>query len=395
MSEGFPKLYIVWKGDLKRVNKPIFSTGDAFVLDNDKTIYIWLGIYCSVDEKGAAAIQSQKLDKDRAGASKIVTIDQGSETPDFLEAVNQLGGSMRLVEKNFIGSMLKDVDTGAWAGHMTHINALYRVSSEEFEGDLNAMKFLQVPFEKGSLDGEDVFIADLGDEILVWVGAGSNAKEKVMAGKWARQFDVERAGFQKITYYNEGEDAEFVDKCWGKGIAKTSSKMAQLALEKAGAALSSVAQKDEGVQLFDDVETVAPKSAAPASLETPISIPEPKPAPPTTPSPVAAPVAASAAAAVKLTHAPKPAPVVKATTPAPVSALKAETPKAAPPKEETPIVAPAVAEGGARWVCPHCGNSDRRMIRELVDKTLLLNAYPPIYGKKLSCGRCGKEWRHK
>jgi hypothetical protein len=383
MSEGFPKLYIVWKGDLKQIDKPIFSTGDAFVLDDDKTIYIWLGIYCSVDEKGAAAIQSQKLDKDRAGASKIVTIDQGSETPEFLETVNKMGGTMRLVEKNFIGSMLKDVDTGTWAGHMEHVNALYRVSSEEFEGDLNAMKFLQVPFEKESLDEEDVFIADLGDEILVWVGSTSNAKEKVMAGKWARQFDVERAGYQKITYYNEGEDAEFVDKCWGKGIVKTSSKMAQIALEKAGAAIAS-ATKDEGVQLFDEPEAAAPK---PAPAPTPAPVAAPRPAEPKALAGFMA--DQPKASQVKLEHAPKPAPVV--------TAFKAEAPKAAaPPKAEAaPAAEPAVSEGGARWVCPHCGNNDRRMIRELVDKTVLLNAYPPIYGKKLNCGKCGKEWRHK
>ncbi len=386
----FPKLFIVWKGDLKQVDKPIFSTGDAYVLDNDRTIYLWLGIYCSVDEKGAAAIQSQKLDKDRAGAAKIVTIDQGSETPDFLEAVNKLGGGMRLAEKNLVASMLKDVDTGGWAGHMEHINTLYRVSSEEFEGDLNAMKFLQVPFEKGSLDGEDVFIADLGDEILVWVGDKSNAKEKVMAGKWSRQFDTERAGYQKITYYNEGEDADFVEKCWGKGIVKSSSKIAQLALEKAGAALASVTPKDDGVQLFDEPEAVAPKPA------TPVPIAAPTPAPKPEPKAFAGFMAEQPKAGeVKLTHFEKPAPVVRAATPAPATAFKADTPKAAPPKEEAPAVAPAVAEGGVRWVCPHCGNGDRRMIRELVDRTILLNAYPPVYGKKLACGKCGKEWRHK
>jgi len=366
MSEGFPKLYIVWKGELKPIDKPIFSTGDAYVLDNDKTIYIWLGIYCSVDEKGAAAIQSQKLDKDRAGAAKVVTIDQGSETPDFTEAVNKLGGAMRIVEKNLVESMLKDVDTGSWAGHMEHVNALYRVSSEEFAGDLNAMKFLQVPFEKGSLDGEDVFIADLGDEILVWVGNTSNAKEKVMAGTWARQFDMERASAQKITYYNEGEDAEFVDKCWGKGVVKSSSKMAQLTVEKAAA-------KDEGVQLFDEAEVATPKPS---------------------PAPKVAPINVSAAFKIEkpttpLSPTPKPA---RAPT-----GLRAEAPKAEVPAKagEVPAATPSVVDAGARWVCPHCGNNERRMIRELVDKTVLLNAYPPIYGKKLICGKCGKEWRHK
>jgi len=122
---------------------------------------------------------------------------------------------MRLADKNLVTSMLKDVDTGAWAGHMTHINALYRVSSEEFEGDLNAMKFLHVPFEKESLDGKTCSSPTL--ETRFGVGWRYVQRQgEGLGGKWARQFDTERAGFQRITYYNEGEDAEFIDKCWGK-----------------------------------------------------------------------------------------------------------------------------------------------------------------------------------
>lgn len=48
-----------------------------------------------------------------------------------------------------------------------------------------------------------------------------------------------------------------------------------------------------------------------------------------------------------------------------------------------------------RWVCPNCGNNDRRMIREQTDKSIILNVYPPVYGKKLACGQCGEEWHHK
>ena len=43
MSEGFPKLYIIWKGELKQVDKPIFSTGDSYLLDTNETVFIWLG----------------------------------------------------------------------------------------------------------------------------------------------------------------------------------------------------------------------------------------------------------------------------------------------------------------------------------------------------------------
>jgi len=57
--------------------------------------------------------------------------------------------------------------------------------------------------------------------------------------------------------------------------------------------------------------------------------------------------------------------------------------------------APSDKVESARWGCPECGNNDRRMIREETDKSIMLNAYPPVYGKKLVCGQCGAEWHHK
>src|SRR4030042_3734830 len=60
---------------------------------------------------------------------------------------------------------------------------------------------------------------------------------------------------------------------------------------------------------------------------------------------------------------------------------------------EDPDAMLSIVDAGKRWVCPHCGNNDRRMIREEIDKTVLLNPYPPFYGKKLICGKCGMECR--
>jgi len=45
----------------------------------------------------------------------------------------------------------------------------------------------------------------------------------------------------------------------GQGHRQVVSRIAQIALEKAGAALSAAAPKDEGVQLFDEGEATAPK----------------------------------------------------------------------------------------------------------------------------------------
>lgn len=329
MSEEFPKLFIIWKGELKQVNKPVFSTGDSYLLDAGETVFLWLGENSSTDEKESAAVEAHKLGKDRA--VQVISIDQGQESDGFFNALAPIG-SFRLVEKNLVGSMLVDVETSSWAGHMDHVNALYRVSSEDFDNDLNKMQYVQVPFEKGSLDSGNVYIADLGDEILVWVGSGSNVKERMMAGRWAYKFDAERAGAQPILYYDEGEDAEFMDKCWGAGIVQSISKFMQISVEK------TPVENGENMPLDEENENVESNPPEDESKE-----------------------------------------------------MESETVEA--PAEENGEQAEVSGEAGQRWQCPKCGNNLRSMIREVTDKTVVLSTYPPIYGKKLICGKCGKEWR--
>nr|MDO8113765.1 hypothetical protein [Candidatus Sigynarchaeota archaeon] len=390
MSGQFPKLYIVWKGELKLMDKAVFSNGDSYVLDNNTIVFIWVGQNSSADEKEAAAVEAHRIEQDRH--AKVITIDQGQESDAFFKALEPLG-SFRLVEKNLVGSMLKDVETGSWAGHVEHVNALYRVSSEDFEGDINKMKFVQVPFEKSSLDSGNVYIADVGDEILVWVGRGSNVKERMMAGRWAYKFDAERAGAQPILYFDEGEDAPFMDKCWGAGIVKSTSKFAQFGVEKA--AVETDAEL-EARKPAPKVELKPAQKPAPKPAAAPAPKPELKPAPAPAPKPAPAP-----APKPELVRSPEPAPK-QAPAPAPKPDLKT-APKAEPkpaPKA-TPAVAPIPATpvsaevGGARWQCPKCGNNLREMIREVTDKTVVLSTYPMIYGKKLICGKCGHEWRQK
>ncbi|MFX0006269.1 MAG: hypothetical protein ACFFA7_12065 [Promethearchaeota archaeon] len=44
-----------------------------------------------------------------------------------------------------------------------------------------------------------------------------------------------------------------------------------------------------------------------------------------------------------------------------------------------------------RRKCPSCG--DESSIHEVVDKSIIIMAYPRIYGKKKYCGLCGYEWK--
>ena len=142
-------------------------------------------------------------EKEFRGEMKLITYDEGDEGGDFLKAVENL----KIIDKNRAKSMLKDVTTGEFAWQSDHVLALYRVSSEEFDG-INTMKYKQVPFKKASLDSEDCFIADLGVDIWIWQGKTANVKEKVRAMQFAREFDADRAGAQMPKVFLEGEPEE-------------------------------------------------------------------------------------------------------------------------------------------------------------------------------------------
>lgn len=336
------KLYLINKGELVEIKNPVFSTGDVYLLDDEKTIYVWIGSKCSVDEKTAGAAQARTLDQMRGGAAKIITVDEGMESADFLKTVNMLG-AMKVVSKNVAKTLLKDVVTGDWAGFSEHVNVLYRVSSEEFEG-INAMKMVQVPFNNDSLDTEDCYLADLGNKVYIWQGAQCNVKEKVKAGQWARQIDAERSGLQNETIFEEGDDAEF-----------------HAALER-----GENYKESDAVQLRAESElepeTEADKEAAAIMPELKAEVKE------VTPEEIKADIAE-----------------LKATSPS----------GAAPgiPGSADDLLTIEKTEG--RRKCPKCGNEDKMLIHESIDKGNIILDYPRMYGKKYHCGQCGIEWREK
>jgi ribosomal protein S27AE len=336
------QLYMISQGTAEEIKKPIFTTGDAYLVVNKEKqmVYIWLGSKCSVDEKGTAAVEARRIDDTEfAGNAKIVTYDQGDEAAEFLA---QLDG-LRIVDKNLAKSMFKDVKTGEFAGQENFVNALYRVSSEEFEGDLNAMKFVQVDFKKESLDSEDVFIADLGTDIYVWIGKTANSKERAKAIQIARQFDAERSGAQKPVVFEEGEDAKFMEIFTPGFKAKSDRETV-----------------DFKAETFDE---------KPEVKEEPLKTPEP----------------------------------VKVAEPAKVPELKKQEEPVKAPVQSGPTIKEMpkqadgmlVQKGEGRLQCPKCGNTMRNMIRESEDRTRIIDTYLGLYGKKYHCGKCGAVWKRE
>ena len=334
------KLYLIDQGNLKEINKLIFSSGDVYLLDMENTIYIWIGNKCSVDEKTAGAAQARTLDQQRGGAAKIITVDQGMESGEFLKAIASMG-AMKIVEKNYAKTLLKDVTTGDFAQFNEWKNILYRVSSEEFE-DINAMKMIQVPFKKETLDSEDCFVADLGNKVYIWQGKTSSVKERVKAGQWARAIDADRAGLQQETIFEEGDDAEFMTAL-DRGEDYKESDAVQL---KAESILEGEDEDDRIAKAIQpefkaEVKEITPEEVKADILE----------------------VRASAAA------------------------------PGIPGRTDTSILTVEKMEG--RRKCPECKNDNPLMIHESVDKSNIILDYPRVYGRKYKCGSCGVEWREK
>jgi hypothetical protein len=334
------KLYLIDKGNLNEINKPIFSSGDVYLLDEEKTIYVWIGNKCSVDEKTAGAAQARTLDQQRGGAAKIITVDQGQESKEFMKALSTMG-IMKIVEKNIAKTLLKDVTTGDWAGFTEWKNILYRVSSEEFE-DINAMKMIQVPYKKESLDSEDCYVADLGNKVYIWQGNACTVTEKVKAGQWARAIDADRSGLQQETIYEEGDDTEFITAL-ERGVDYKESDAVQL---KAESVLEGEDEDDKVAAAIQPEFKSEVREVSPEEVKADISD-------------------------------------VKASGAAP----------GIPGRTDSSILTVEKLEG--RRKCPECGTDDPHMIHESVDKSNIVLDYPRVYGKKYLCGQCGCIWREK
>ncbi|MFX1591303.1 MAG: hypothetical protein ACFFB6_03225 [Promethearchaeota archaeon] len=334
------KLFLIDQGNLSEIKKNVFSTGDVYLVDDEKTIYVWIGSKCSVDEKTAGAAQARTLDQQRGGAAKIITVDQGQEPKEFLKAINPLG-AMKIVEKNYAKTLLKDVTTGDWSGFHEWKNVLYRVSSEEFD-DINAMKMIQVPYKKESLDSEDCFVADLGNKVYIWQGKTSTVKERVKAGQWARGIDFDRAGLQQETIFEEGDDAEFT-AALARGEDYKESDAVQL---KAESVLEGEDEDDRIAKAIQPEFKSEIKEFSPEEVKADIS-------------------------------------EVKASGAAP----------GIPGRTDSTILTVEKVEG--RRKCPECDTDDPHMIHESVDKSNIILDYPRVYGKKYKCGQCGIEWREK
>ena len=78
------------KGEFNEINKLDFIDSDVYIVDDEKTIYIWVGNEVPQDLKDKTASIARTLDKDRGGAAKILIMKQKREYGSFLAMMDDL-----------------------------------------------------------------------------------------------------------------------------------------------------------------------------------------------------------------------------------------------------------------------------------------------------------------
>ncbi len=207
-------IYHVAKEKLIPIKEPTFNTGDSYVIDLGKTIWIWIGKGSQVDEKFIAAKSAQELDMKRRGIPKVDSVFEGEEEPELLKA---LGPDFKVVEGD-TPSLLIHVDT--------RFKPQFRMIRVQQVG--NDIDYEKVKFSRDSLDSNDVFVVAglMGEEammIYTWIGNKARPKEKFFGAIKSDLIDKEfREAPQTITI-NEGEETggfNFVFKAYKDFINK-------------------------------------------------------------------------------------------------------------------------------------------------------------------------------
>ncbi|MCG3215371.1 MAG: hypothetical protein KAS63_01545 [Candidatus Heimdallarchaeota archaeon] len=90
------------KGEVEIIDLPLeyqyFKSDDAFVLDAQKSLYIWIGKECQVKEKYEAGRISRMLEVERKYAPLVYIIEEENEPEGFRSMVFKLGIKDRVIE---------------------------------------------------------------------------------------------------------------------------------------------------------------------------------------------------------------------------------------------------------------------------------------------------------
>jgi len=179
-----------------------FYTGDSYILlksyktDPEKPkishdIHFWIGSDSSQDEYGTAAYKTVELDD-------YINLGSGSDPVQHRELESYESPAFLSYFPKGIKFLKGGVDSG-----FRHVEAKsYSSKLLQIKGKKHCI-VREVELSGKSLNKGDIFILDVGLEMMEWIGSSASIAEKAKAAELIRAMAEERGGMVKITVYDE------------------------------------------------------------------------------------------------------------------------------------------------------------------------------------------------
>ena len=151
------------------------NDGDAYVLDAGLKVYTWMGSKAAGSEKFKATQVANNIKNTRKGCEFERLESDGSD--EFWEI---LGGKGTIKTK-------EEGDEMEIQSQKKHV--LFRLSDDkDGDGQMEFDKVAEGELKLSMLKSDDVFIADVGDSCVVWVGKKASSNERKNALPMANKY---------------------------------------------------------------------------------------------------------------------------------------------------------------------------------------------------------------
>lgn len=78
------------KGDLTSISKLTFDEGEVYLVNDERSIYIWIGDNASKKQQDAAISEARVINKKKGNSAKMLLINQGKEYGSFMAMMDTL-----------------------------------------------------------------------------------------------------------------------------------------------------------------------------------------------------------------------------------------------------------------------------------------------------------------
>ena len=189
------------------INQKSIYTGDVYIFDLGLKLFNWRGNKSNGYEKFHGAVLAEKIKSKRNNKINVITIDEGINSKDNLEAQKEFDNYIKRYEQDYDAALEK----------MQGINfdknfkKLMRLTDEE-----GKFLFKEEEYTKNSLESNDTFVIDRGDAVVVWIGNKTSKNEKRFARYYAIRYlrEMKRNPTLPILVVTEGKLSFELDKCF-------------------------------------------------------------------------------------------------------------------------------------------------------------------------------------